>query len=865
MNDFFAKVDWKLYTGKFSWAVVWRAILLTGLLCVFIPIIHPLWNSYVVDPVLSRFPEGTLMNIFIAALIVYTIRQLVKYAENGSIPTINSAFISLWSVTFYLIFRLRISVGYEYYSYVGWGLPWLTYSDILFACLLSLSLDYKTFFKILDIQNRFSLAEDTADPAAYDDRYFRDDYAKELSKYINATTCKTSFSIAVVGEWGSGKTDFILRLKKELLSGNEVIEYNPWKAGNIENLIEDFFTELAKTLKKYNSSIAGKLRDYSKKLFQPSKELSQRSVDTLLNAFFKEETINEKHESLKQIIASTGRRLIVFIDDIDRLTGKETIEVLRLIRNTANFPNTFYIVALDNKYVVDAIRKTELLADEGNYLKKIFQLVITLPLIRHLDILTELRLYLKLDDMDSLEREPIEKALRLLSFDSNELNIPGVIRYSRQSKLENMLENTRDVKRFVNAFKIIYNQLHSEVDVTDLFTLELIRLKDIDIYQKLATKQFLKWDEKENHLEYTFDEERWTQYVEENKKQKSEKHLDILKTAVSFLLTDEQKTFRKVRNPKNFFLYFSYQLFDLASYKEFLEISSMPLQSSFAKFDEWFSSPKKESLINLMEFFDGFRNRDELKKYITTLLRYDRTSRVTSMLVRNRDITTKGFFDDDENQYRDFINALLLSEDITLFRRAQIAKEFFNSSVYNNFDILYPKKEWQKKILDLFEQHLSKTEGYNEETEKFFLFNDDSRDDKRRINLNPAVYPKMKAYLNAKNLNKTQFFRKLIRNSSSPPGLLSFVFFAKDIFGGVDEIKKEIAALDDNDPSIHQLKIIMQNNIQKVYHEKGTFSYPSKSDEYQFLMRHLHTEGLLTKYQYEEAKTGIFDINQWVE
>ncbi|MBK9318882.1 MAG: hypothetical protein IPM91_08740 [Bacteroidetes bacterium] len=49
---------------------------------------------------------------------------------------------------------------------------------------------------------------------------------------------------------------------------------------------------------------------------------------------------------MKSIIQLTEfrRKIIVFIDDLDRLTGDELVDVLKLIRNTANFRTLFLLL-----------------------------------------------------------------------------------------------------------------------------------------------------------------------------------------------------------------------------------------------------------------------------------------------------------------------------------------------------------------------------------------------------------------------------------------------------------------------------------------------------------------------------------------
>ena len=77
---------------------------------------------------------------------------------------------------------------------------------------------------------------------------------------------------------------------------------------------------------------------------------------------------------LKQL----DRPIVVTIDDIDRLAADEMFEVLRLIRNTAAFPNLIFIVCYDKDYVVRQIQNKGI-TDSELYLEKIFPLELSLP------------------------------------------------------------------------------------------------------------------------------------------------------------------------------------------------------------------------------------------------------------------------------------------------------------------------------------------------------------------------------------------------------------------------------------------------------------------------------------------------------
>ena len=62
---------------------------------------------------------------------------------------------------------------------------------------------------------------------------------------------------------------------------------------------------------------------------------------------------------------------------MDRLTKSEIYEVIRLIRNTANFPYLKFIVACDRKYIIEQLKELNMnpkyLEIDNVYYKDLFE------------------------------------------------------------------------------------------------------------------------------------------------------------------------------------------------------------------------------------------------------------------------------------------------------------------------------------------------------------------------------------------------------------------------------------------------------------------------------------------------------------
>lgn len=159
-------------------------------------------------------------------------------------------------------------------------------------------------------------------------------------------------------------------------------------------------------------------------------------------------------EELKEIFKSFKFQTVIVIDDVDRLGKEELFEVLRIIRNTANFPNTVFIVACDKDYVAKTI------GQDSAYLDKYFQYDVTLPPHRSFDLINEFT-------------EIVIKKCGYIKDIDNAINI----RVLQATLLDKFVFNYRDVKVLANMFCIniglLSSKEESEVDFIDLlhFTL----------------------------------------------------------------------------------------------------------------------------------------------------------------------------------------------------------------------------------------------------------------------------------------------------------------------------------------------------------------------------------------------------------
>ena len=204
-----------------------------------------------------------------------------------------------------------------------------------------------------------------------DDLLNRDDFAHRLSQSITTYKSEKSLTIGIMGSWGSGKSSLINltvnHLKKE---NNIIIRFSPWFFSNQENLFLQFFKLIISTLKnkKDNENLFERMITPKRMLFEspenPLKEYFNYIKDESLNGnfnIFEYSNDLESYDSIKyhknqckKYINDFKSKIIVILDDIDRLTNSEIAQVFTLVKSLADFDNFIYILSFDELIVTKA-------------------------------------------------------------------------------------------------------------------------------------------------------------------------------------------------------------------------------------------------------------------------------------------------------------------------------------------------------------------------------------------------------------------------------------------------------------------------------------------------------------------------------
>ena len=305
------------------------------------------------------------------------------------------------------------------------------------------------------------------------------EYAKTLVKKLkNTNLSKESFAVGITGEWGSGKSTFLNTMKKEIKEAKfaEIVEFNPWLCNSPEQVTQDFFATLIDKLSPKHSTLSRDINKYAKllnKIAKPS--LSFFGIDLDLTP--SDDSLNKLKENISDKLANLPKKVVILIDDTDRLEGNEVFEILRLIRNTADFKNVIYIATYDKEYVTDVLKGNKI-NDPDNYLEKIFQVEVHLPKVEDYELWDTLMKEIEISEDDDFTQH---------LNDNKELILK-------------ILTNYRKIKRFARKYLLFKEYLYSyTINLIDLFWLQLLHTYDKKTYDILANKP-LELLEEDNNL-----------------------------------------------------------------------------------------------------------------------------------------------------------------------------------------------------------------------------------------------------------------------------------------------------------------------------------------------------------------------------
>lgn len=237
-------------------------------------------------------------------------------------------------------------------------------------------------------------------------------YVNGLIKFIENSAAP--ITIALQGEWGSGKTSMMTRLERALCSKANApfigVNINTWEYSMMsspEMTVYKILVRLVRELTGENTDSKKKVSKILRGLYRGGREalkmipgvnvaVEMANLPTDLSGDDKEPdkdsdaSLSELRDELQRVInnritESSQQGVIVFVDDLDRLNPPVAVEILELLKNVFTLDNCIFVLAIDYDVVVKGLEpKFGKLTDKNerefrSFFDKIIQVPFSLP------------------------------------------------------------------------------------------------------------------------------------------------------------------------------------------------------------------------------------------------------------------------------------------------------------------------------------------------------------------------------------------------------------------------------------------------------------------------------------------------------
>ncbi len=330
--------------------------------------------------------------------------------------------------------------------------------------------------------------------------------AKRLAPALIQAMGQDGLVIGIEGAWGSGKTSLINYVQQEVAhiaeNSIETISLAPWLSGDDESLVETLLGRIAESVEKRDQLhgverlkswwrapkkgvLPALLKKYGAKtgraftpvlkiggLFIPGMSTAADITEfgsEALEALGKAPTNAQLKAVISERLKSSSGRYLVILDDLDRLEPTQAIEVIRLVKSVADFPNILYLMCYDRRVLAHALERGLGVEDGDLFLRKIVQQTFSVPLPEPFDLRINFTThaikhfqYANAREVTPQEAEGIKNAV---------------------SEWGRSLRTPRDVKLALNGVRFHYTPVKDEVNFSDVCRVQLMRTVEPAIYR----------------------------------------------------------------------------------------------------------------------------------------------------------------------------------------------------------------------------------------------------------------------------------------------------------------------------------------------------------------------------------------------
>lgn len=436
------------------------------------------------DPVFVLMISGLVF----ALLAWYAVsRRLVKDIElvirSQRIDLLLSVFLGVWAS------YILSPVTQKFHEQVGKASPlWALLIAAFLLVMIVSSLSRALLARRMVRPYQMFFLNDGEIQDACDDVLANQEQAIQFAQTVLASGSNNGLVYGIDAPWGTGKSSFINLASNywRLNATSDVIifRFEPLRYASDPDLAERFLRDLSAEIQRqvfvpefrsvatrYSRMLKGKA-DFSFFGFKLALEPSGETIDELL-------------EDIDEVLRRIGRRLIVVVDDLDRLEPKAVNNVLFTVRRTFRLTQATYILCYDTENLL-------VTQDDGERARQFLEKFINIKLSLFVDSSALIR-FLRSDwskDEYRYQSIPSETMLKLGSVLSELANI---LEGERAAKYMPLVGDMRKLKRFVNALLMVQIEktdlARTDFHAEDLINLILLQLNYPGVFRRIYLEE----------------------------------------------------------------------------------------------------------------------------------------------------------------------------------------------------------------------------------------------------------------------------------------------------------------------------------------------------------------------------------------
>jgi len=212
----------------------------------------------------------------------------------------------------------------------------------------------------------------------------RAEFAKVVSSRIaECALGQESTVFGLVGPWGSGKSTLLDEIRADLADWT-IVDFSPWSASDSAVLTSEFVATLSAAFPQAKT-LGKRLVKYSRygtpalSLIPALGGALSRFAETLMSDLAARPPWHTEFNELSKEIEGQGIRVLVVVDDVDRLDADELRALFRVIRLLGRFTNVHYLLAYDQSTIEKLLSVSGSGGHSSDYTEKIVQYPFELP------------------------------------------------------------------------------------------------------------------------------------------------------------------------------------------------------------------------------------------------------------------------------------------------------------------------------------------------------------------------------------------------------------------------------------------------------------------------------------------------------